>query len=71
MSKRNIELTDIEHSIIMDALNSYWNEASEKLSNNNVVMSGGVKRPLGDIEKRLLKQQKDLTAPILRRFEKI
>jgi len=34
-------------------------------------MSDGSKRPLGDIEKVQLEQRKELTMPILRRFENL
>ena len=69
--KTTIELTEQEQSIIENALNSYWNEAHEQLENKCVIMSDGSKRPLGDIEKAQLEQRKELTLPILNRFENL
>ena len=69
--KRTIELTEQEQSIIENALNAYWNDAHEQLENKGVVMSNGTKRPLGDIEKVQLEKRKELTMPILRRFENL
>ena len=67
--KTTIELTEQEQSVIENALNAYWNDAHEQLENKGVMMSDGIKRPLGDIEKAQLEQRKELTLPILRRFE--
>lgn len=67
----NVELTDQEISIIQSALNAYWNDAHEQLENKGVMMSDGTKRPLGDIEKKLLEERKDLVYPLLRRIEDI
>ena len=67
--KTKIELTEQEQSIIENALNAYWNDAHEQLENKGVMMSDGSKRSLGDIEKAQLEQRKELTMPILRRFE--
>ena len=69
--KRTIELTEQELSIIDNALNAYWNDAHEQLENRGVIMSDGTKRPLGDIEKVQLEKRKELTMPILRRFENL
>jgi hypothetical protein len=69
--KRTIELTEQEQSIIENALNAYWNDAHEQLENKGVIMSDGNKRPLGDIEKVQLEKRKELTMPILRRFENL
>jgi len=68
---KNIELTEQEQSIIENALNAYWNDAHEQLENKGVYMSDGVKRPLGDIEKTILEQRKNLVLPILKRFESL
>ena len=68
---KQIELTEQEQSIIENALNAYWNEAHQQLENKGVMMFDGVKRPLGDIEKQQLEQRKELTLPILRRFENL
>jgi hypothetical protein len=69
--KRTIELTEQEQSIIENALNAYWNEAHEQLENRGVMMSDGTRRTLGDIEKVQLEKRKELTIPILRRFENL
>lgn len=69
--KRTIELTEQEQSIIENALNAYWNDAHEQLENKGVIMGDGAKRPLGDIEKMQLEKRKELTMPILRRFENL
>lgn len=69
--KTTIELTEQEKSIIENALNAYWNHAHEQLENKGVMMIDGSKRPLGDIEKAQLEQRKELTMPILRRFENL
>ena len=66
-----IELSEQEQSIIQNALNAYWNDVSLQLNNNGVYMNNGMKRPLGDIEKKMLETQKELTFPILKRFENI
>lgn len=68
---RTIELTEQEQSIIENALNEYWNNANEQLEIQGVIMSDGTKRPLGDIEKVQLEKRKELTIPILRRFENL
>jgi hypothetical protein len=68
---RRIELTEQEQSIIESALNAYWNDAHEQLENKGVRMSDGSKRPLGDIEKTILEQRKNLVLPILKRFESL
>lgn len=64
-----IKLTNQEQSIILDALNAYWNEAHENLDRNGIMQSNGDLRPLGDIEKGLLEQRKKLTHPLIIRFE--
>lgn len=68
---RTIELTRQEQSIIENALNAYWNSAHEQLEKKGVLMSDGTRRPLGDIETKLLEQQKELTHPLLMRFENL
>ena len=68
---KNFELTDQEESIIENALNSYWNDAHAQLDNNCKYALDGTKLPLGDIEKQLLKQRKELTLPILKRFSEL
>jgi hypothetical protein len=40
--KTNVQLTDLEISVITNALNYYWNDAHHKLEN---------KKTLGDIER--------------------
>jgi len=67
--KTTIELTEQEQSIIVNALNAYWNDAATQLEQGGVYMDKSNKRPLGDIEKAQLEKQKELTLPILRRFE--
>ena len=69
--KVKIELTEQEQSIIENSLNAYWNDAHQQLENKSVIMSDGSKRPLGDIEKTQLEKRKELTMPILRRFENL
>ncbi len=66
--KTKIELTEQEQSIIESALNAYWNDAEIQLQNKGRYTPVG-KIPLGDIEKKLLEQRKELTLPIIRRFE--
>ena len=66
--KTKIELTEQEQSIIESALNAYWNDAEIQLQNKGRYTPVG-KIPLGDIEKKLLEQRKELTMPIIRRFE--
>lgn len=68
---KQIKLTKQEQSIIEDALNAYWNDAHAQLDNNSAVMLYGKKRPLGIIQKQELEQRKELTYPILKRFENI
>lgn len=68
---KTIQLTDQELSIIENALNAYWNEANEQLDGNGVMQYDGIKRPLGDIEKQQLIKRKELTLPILRKFEQL
>lgn len=55
-----IELTTQEIAIITNALNAYWHEANEKLRTPD---------KLGIIEKSLLEKSKELTLPILIKFE--
>lgn len=55
-----IELTDHEIAIITTALNEYWRTVDMKLQNPET---------LGTIEKRLLEQSKELTLPLLMKFE--
>jgi hypothetical protein len=69
--KQPVELEDLEIGVITSALNSFWNEAHEQLTEGGVMMGDGTKRPLGDIEKRLLEQRKELVLPILRKFENL
>ena len=59
---KEVQLTDLEISVITQALNHYWNDANYKLEN---------KKPLGDIERDLLKMQKEFTFPILTKFENL
>ena len=71
---KQIELTSQEQSIIENALSAYWNDAHTQLDNNkftNHFMLDGTKRPLGDIERQQLEQRKELTFPILKRFENL
>ena len=68
---KQIELTDQEQSIIENALNAYWNEAMTQLNDKGVYMTDGQKRPLGDIEKMQLEKRKELTLPLLKRFENL
>jgi len=68
--KTKIELTEQEQSIIESALNAYWNDAEIQLQNKGRYTPVG-KIPLGDIEKKLLEQRKELTLPIIRRFENL
>ena len=69
MAKR--ELTNQEQSLIENALNHYWNDAHTQLDNNCKYALDGTKLPLGDIEKEMLQKRKDLTLPLLRRFENL
>lgn len=69
--KIQVELSDQECIIIESALNAYWNDVHEQLENRGVIMSDGTKRPLGDIEKTLLKQRKELVFPLLSKFENL
>lgn len=68
---KQIELTSQEQSIIENALNAYWNDAHNQLDNNCKYAIDGTKLPLGDIEKQMLEKRKELTLPILRRFENL
>ena len=67
----DIELTTQEQSIIESALNAYFNDAHLTLENNGVFMGDGRKRPLGDIEKKLLEVRIELILPVLRKFENL
>lgn len=69
--KNQIELEDIESSVITSALNEYWNDAHKQLEEGGVRMSNGELRPLGDIEKALLIKRKELVYPLLERFENL
>ena len=51
-----IKLTSIEISVITDALNAYWNDADSRLKNE---------KHLGDLEKALLNETKNITHPII------
>jgi hypothetical protein len=51
---KEIQLTEQEQNIIESALNMYWNEAREQLDRNGVMQYDGQKRPLGDIERKML-----------------
>jgi len=68
---KSFKLTDQEQSIIESALNAYWHDAHTQLDNNCKHTLDGTKLPLGDIEKQMLEERKELTLPILRRFGKI
>lgn len=68
---KTLQITEQEQSIIENALNCYWNEASEQLERNGIMMFDGSKRPLGDIEKQLLIKRKELTLPILKKIEQL
>lgn len=68
---KQIDLTDLEQSVIQSALNAYWNDAHTQLDNNCKYGLDGTKLPLGDIEKEMLEKRKKLTLPILRRFENL
>lgn len=68
---KQVELTSQEQSIIENALNAYWNEAMTQLNDKGVYMTDGQKRPLGDIEKMQLEKRKELTLPLLKRFENL
>ena len=64
-----IELTEQEQSIIANALNHYWNDASWQISENGKRSLTGEKLPLGDIEKQLLEQRMRLVKPLFHKFE--
>jgi hypothetical protein len=59
---KQVELSELEIGIIVSALNAHWNSAHHKLE---------CAQGLGDIEKKLLEQQKALTYPVLAKFENL
>lgn len=64
-----MNLTDQEQSVILNALNHYWNDAHEKLDQGFTFMSDGTRRTLGDIEKGILEKQKEFSYPLILKFE--
>lgn len=64
-----VELTSQEASIIENALNAYWNDASDQLTNGGALFLTAERRPLGDIEKTMLEKRKELVYPLLEKFE--
>lgn len=59
--KYKIELNEQEICVLENALNAYFLETNEKLKHE---------QSLGDIEKKLLKQEFDLILPLLMKIEK-
>ena len=56
----SINLTESDCNVIKCALNAYWNDAHFKLQQD---------KSLGDLEKKLLEEQRKITLPLLRHFE--
>jgi hypothetical protein len=69
MQKKTVELTDQEISIIESALNHYWNDANDQLTNGGAIMYAAERRPLGDIEKGMLEKRMQLVKPLLMDME--
>lgn len=65
-----MNLTDQEKSVILNALNYYWNDAHKRLDQGFTFMSDGSRRPIGDIEKIILEKQKEFSYPLIMKFEK-
>ena len=68
---KEIKVSSQEQSIIENALNAYWNDAAHQLEEKGTRMGNGELRQLGDIERAMLIKRKELTLPILRRFENL
>ncbi len=68
---KQIDLTDLEQSVILSALNAYWDDARIQLDNNYKYGFDGTKLPLVNIEKGMLKKRQKLILPILMRFENL
>lgn len=68
---KQIELTDQECSIIVNALNAYWNEAHLQVQEGKVLMSNGDKRPIGDIEKKQQQWVVEHAKPLLEKFNNL
>ncbi len=66
---KNIELTDQEQSIIESALNAYWNDANDQLTNGGAISLNVERRELGHIEKAMLEKRMELVKPLLMRIE--
>ena len=47
-------------SFILSAINHYWNDANDQLSNGGELPLSGKRRPLGDIEKEQLEERKKM-----------
>lgn len=70
MSKTVVELSDKEIAFITSALNAYWNDAHDQLTEGGAKMTCE-RRPLGDIEKKILEQQKEFAMLFLETFENL
>lgn len=66
-----LELTELDSSIILSALNEQWNRAFLELERGYVIMQDGSKRPLGDIERALNESTVQLTTPLIKKFENL
>ena len=71
MATTKVELTDLEIAVISSALNDHLHEAVKALHDNNVLMSNGTRRPLGNIKKLTLQRRKELILPLIRTFENL
>lgn len=70
MSKTTVELTDQEIGFITSAINAYWNDAHDQLNEGGAKMRSE-RRPLGDLEKKILIDQKERAIPLLQIFENL
>lgn len=68
---RNIQLSQKEESVIQEALYYFLEEAKQNLKDDFVLMYDGSKRPIGKIERGILKKREEIVLPILKKFEQL
>lgn len=66
----NIELTEQEVCVVIDALNEYFHNANTQLENGGVHYDGGF-RGNGIVEKKLLEIKKEMSLPLIYKLEQL
>ena len=60
-----------KEGLTQSALNHYWNDAHDQLSNGGVLDISGERRPLGDIEKAQLEDRLELCKKLMEELDEL